>query len=96
MESTPTTPENLKVMPSVFSTPETNPNYDIQTTNSVKENVRLVSPNGGLCLLTNARYPVRHCHCLPRKFMKDGEIVCYTIYPILVSKFQIHLLAREA
>jgi hypothetical protein len=58
-----------------YTTPETNPNYQIQISDSTKANVREADPNGGRCLIQNTFMVVHYCHLVERKTMKDNEIV---------------------
>jgi hypothetical protein len=84
MVFSPSTPENFEVI-SEFTTPETRANYDTQISSSVRENVRDAS-DGGRCLVTNTKVSSVFCHCMPRRYMKDKELVCLSsIYSILVS-----------
>lgn len=72
----PTTPENLEVMGSEFTTPEHRPNYDMRISSDTKKRVQRSSPSGVRCLITNGRHSVEYCHCIPRRILKENEVVC--------------------
>jgi hypothetical protein len=80
----PTTPKNLQVMGSEFTTPPSRPNYEMRIAESVKDKVRLAGPIGDSCLITKGSHSVDFCHCIPRRILKEPEIVCLSTVSIYI------------
>ena len=63
------------------ATPLGRPLYSLQLSKEDKNRVRDADPNGGRCLITNSRYSINYCHCIPKTIMNDENIVSgYRIY----------------
>ena len=66
-------------MPSdVTTTPESRVTYSSGgISNTVRDRVRAVDPNGNRCLLQNVaeNCSVEFCHCIPRSDMQNEELV---------------------
>jgi hypothetical protein len=59
-----------------ITTPEACQLYDFAKPNeNTKKRVLKADPNGGRCLITNKDDPMNFCHCIPRKMMKETDIV---------------------
>ena len=41
-----------------------------------KRRCKDADPNKGRCLLENQIESIEFCHCIPRKFIDDDELVC--------------------
>ena len=75
---------NLQPMTSEVTTLPSHQNYNIAISKSTKKRVWDVDPNGGCCLVENTTRSVEYCHCIPRRIMKERNIVCvYRIHPYL-------------
>lgn len=65
------------------TTPESRPHYDTGTSEKTRRHVREAAPSNGRCLVTNFQSTtgVEYCHCVPKRYMQDDEIVC--VYSIM-------------
>ena len=68
------------------TTPPSRQNYDMASLSNLdKQRVKKADPNGGRCLVMNAKAPLNYCHCISRQTMKDDAIVrVYRIHRYLL------------
>ena len=73
-----TSPEDLAVGAAEPTTPKNHPNYSQKVSHDIKQRVRLAtsSLNGSRCLITNGGHSVEYCHCVPRRALKEEDVVC--------------------
>jgi hypothetical protein len=82
MASLPPTEETDFRPPTIVTTPEANPVYEVSITEHAKERVRNADPNKDhICLVTNSELAMTFAHCVERCCMRDVESVC--VYPLV-------------
>ena len=79
---------------SEVTTPESNPNYDVQISDKTKQRARATDPNGGRCLVSNQATIVDCSHCLSRCQMKNDDMVCVYRSHHYLFRLQMHIIAH--
>ena len=70
--------------------PSTRPCYETSSlAKEGKERILEADPNGGRCLVTNAKNALNYCHCIAKIHMKNKDLVC-EISTIFILELNIY------